>query len=211
VGVAGLVGAAVFLAPVLASPVRHSLAPGAHAMRAPFRVLPVELTMLNDLSIFTDAWRKKRPFGFTGDARRHADPDAYFLYFLDDGTWGREEWGSRAGFWLRGGASAELVVRAFDLAPVERIELRLVGGPRGDSVSVRRGFSSSRVSVGPGEERELEVAVGRGVRYYDTYLHLLRLDSRRGAPLPDGRVVGAFVELRLVLARAAAVAPVSAP
>jgi hypothetical protein len=65
------------------------------------------------------------------------------------------------------------------------------------------------VTVGPGEERELEIAVGRGVRYYDTYLHVLRLESRRGASLPDGRVVGAFVELRLVTGppTGAAVAP----
>jgi hypothetical protein len=60
------------------------------------------------------------------------------------------------------------------------------------------------VSVGPGEERELEVVVGRGVRYYDTYLYVLHLESRRGAPLADGRSVGAFVDLRLGLARDAA-------
>jgi hypothetical protein len=199
VGLAGLVGVAVFLAPVLAAPIRHSLAPGTHAMRAPFRSLPAELTMLNDLSLFTEPWRKKRGFGFTGDASRHAAPDAYFLYFMDDGTWGREEWAGRPGFWLRGGASAEVVVRAFDLAPVERIVLRLRGGPRGDAVTARRGFHAERVSVGPGEERELSLPVGRGVRYYDTYLHVLRLESRRGAPLADGRVVSAFVELRLVV------------
>ncbi len=199
VGLAGLTGVALFLGPVLWSPVRHSLAPGTHARRPAFRALPAELTMLNDLSLFTEPWRKKRPFGFTGDASRHADPDAYFLYFMDDGTWGREEWASRQGFWLRGGARAEIVVRAFDLAPVERIALRIKGGPRGGQVTARLGFRSERVSVGPGEEHELALAAGRGVRYYDTYLHVLRLDSRRGAPLPDGRVVSAFVELRLVL------------
>jgi hypothetical protein len=199
VGLAGLLGAAVFVGPLLWSPVRHSRAPGAHAMSPAFRALPAELSMLNDLSVFTEPWRKKRPFGFTGNASRHADADAYFLYFMDDGTWGREEWGGRPGFWLRGGLSAELVVRAFDLAPVERIVLRIRGGPRGDQVTARRGWRSERVSVGPGEERELQLAVGRGVRYYDTYLHVLRLDSRRGAALPDGRVVGAFVELRLVM------------
>ena len=154
--------------------------------------------MLNDLSVFTEPWRKKRPFGFTGDASRHADPDAYFLYFMDDGTWGREEWGGRPGFWLRGGASAEVVVRAFDIAPVERVVLRIRGGPRGDQVTARRGFRSDRVSVGPGDERELVLELDRGVRYYDTYLHVLHLSSRRGAALPDGRVVGAFVEIRLV-------------
>ena len=198
VGIAALAAAAVFLAPILWSPVYHSLRPGAHSLRPAFRALPAELTMLNDLSVFTEPWRKKRPFGFTGNASRHADPDAYFLYFMDDGTWGREEWAGHPGFWLRGGASAEVVVRAFDLAPVERVVLRVKGGPRGDQVTVLCGFRSARVSVGPGEERELELAVGRGVRYYDTYLHVLRLESRRGAVLPDGRVVGAFVELRLV-------------
>ena len=199
VALAAAAGACLWLAPILWSPVQHSLRPGLHALFPAFRVLPAELTMLNDLSVFTEPWRKKRPFGFTGDASRHADPDAYFLYFMDDGAWGREEWGGRPGFWLRGGASAEIVVRAFDLAPVERLVLTVRGGPRGDQVTARRGFRSARVSVGSGEQRELELGVGRGVRYYDTYLHVLRLESRRGAALPDGRVVGAFVELRLVM------------
>jgi hypothetical protein len=207
VGIAAVVAAGVFLAPMLWEPVRHSLRPGIHALRPAFRALPAELTMLNDLSVFTEPWRKKRPFGFTGDASRHADADAYFLYFMDGGTWGREEWGGRPGFWLRGGASTEVVVRAFDLAPVERVVLRIRGGPRGDQVSARRGFDSARVSVGPGEKRELVLEAGRGVRYYDTYLHVLRLSSRRGAALPDGRVVGAFVEISLVTGpRAVAVA-----
>jgi len=196
---AGLAGVAIFLAPVLWSPLRHSLEPGRHAMRAAFRALPVELTMLNDLSVFTEPWRKKRPFGFTGDASRHADADAYFLYFLGDGSWGKEEWGSRKGFWLRGGGRAELVVRAFDLAPVERVRAYVRGGPRGDQVGIRSGPSASRVAVGPGEERAIEIAVGRGVRYYDTYLHALRFESLRGSPLPDGRPVGAFVSLELVM------------
>ncbi len=199
VGLFGLVAAGVFLAPILASPIRHSLAPGTHALRPAFRALPAELTMLNDLSLFTETWRKKRPFGFTGDAARHADTDAYFLYFMDGGSWGREEWAGRPGFWLRGGASAEVVVRAFDLAPLEKIVLRVRGGPRGDAIGARLEWRSVRASVGPGEERELELPAGRGVRYYDTYLHVLRLDSRRGAPLADGRFVGAFVELRLVM------------
>jgi hypothetical protein len=196
---AGLAGAVVFLAPLLLSPIHHSRRPGDHATARAFRLLPAELTMLNDLSVFTEPWRKKRPFGFVGDALRPADEDAYFLYFLDDGTWGREEWAGRAGFWLRGGGRAEVVLRAFDLAPVDRVVLRVVGGPLGDTVTARLGGRSARVSVGPGESREIELPAGRGLRYYDTYLHTLRLSSRRGAPLSDGRVVGAFVEVRLVM------------
>jgi hypothetical protein len=189
----------VFLSPVLLSPVESSRRPGDHATRGPFRLLPAELTMLNDLSVFTERWRKKRPFGFVGNAERHADADAYNLYFLDDGTWGKDSFGERQGFWLRAGERSEVVVRAFDLAPVREIVLRLSGGPMGDVVSVRRGWSSHRVSVGPGQTREVTLPVGRGVRYYDTYLHVLHLRSRRGASLPDGRAVGAFVEIDLEL------------
>jgi hypothetical protein len=199
VAAGALAAAAVFLAPLLASPVRHSLRPGDHATRGAFRLLPAELTMLNDLSVFTETWRKKRPFGFVGNPQRPADPDAYFLYFMDDGTFGKEEWAGRAGFWLRGGREAEVVLRAFDLAPVDRVVLRVAGGPLGDTVTARLGWRSERVRVGPGESREVELPAGRGLRYYDTYLHTLRLRSRRGAPLPDGRVVGAFVDVRLAM------------
>jgi hypothetical protein len=196
---AAVAGAAVFLAPILVSPVHHALHPGEHASRAAFKLLPAELTMLNDLSAFTEPWRKKRPFGFVGNPQRHADADAYFLYFLDDGTFGKEEWAGRAGFWLRGGASAEVVLRAFDLAPVDRVVLRVAGGPLGDTVTARLGRRSGRATVGPGQVAEIPLAAGRGLRYYDTYLHVLRFASRRGAPLPDGRPVGAFVDVRLVL------------
>jgi len=199
VAAAAVAGAAVFLAPVLAAPVRHSLRPGDHATSSAFKVLPAELTMLNDLSVFTEPWRKKRPFGFVGNPQRHADPDAYFLYFTDGGTFGKEEWAGRAGFWMRSGASAEVVVRAFDLAPVERLVLRVAGGPLGDTVTARLGWRSGRVTVGPGQVAEIELPAGRGLRYYDTYLHVLHLDSRRGAPLADGRSVGAFVDVRLVM------------
>jgi hypothetical protein len=193
----GLVGAVLFVAPILVGPIHHSLRPGEHATRSTFKVLPAELTMLNDLSIFTEAWRKKRPFGFVGNPQRPADADAFFLYFMDDGTYGKEEFAGRSGFWLRAGGRAEVVVRAFDLAPVERVAVRLVGGPAGDVVDVRLGWRRQRVRIGPGQVSEVELPADRGVPYYDTYLYLLKLRSRRGAALADGRRVGAFVEPRL--------------
>jgi len=189
--------AGVFLAGILLSPVHHSLRPGEHATRAPFRWLPAELTMLNDLSVFTETWRKKRPFGFVGNAARHADADAYNLYFMDDGTYGKEPFAGREGFWLRGGGSAEVVLRVFDIAKVEKVRVSLTGGPIGDVVTVALGWSGERVSVGPGQRREVTFHPGRGLRYYDTYLHVLRFRSRRGAPLAGERTVGAFVEIGL--------------
>jgi hypothetical protein len=207
VAAGGLAVAAAFLTSILASPVQNSLRPGDHATRGAWRVLPAELTMLNDLSVFTETWRKKRPFGFVGNAQRPADADAFFLYFMDDGTHGREEWAGHTGFWLRGDCSAEVVLRAFDLAPVERVVLRLTGGPMGDSVDVRLGWHGERVRLAPGQVRDVELRAGRGLPYYDTYLHVLHLESQRGAALPDGRVVSAFVEPRLVMGPRFAGAP----
>ena len=196
---AGATGVAVFLWPILVSPMHHSLRPGDHALRAPFRALPAELTMLNDLSIFTDLWRKKQPYGFVGDPRgRPADPDAYALYFPDDGTWGREDWEGRAGFWLRAGQPAEVILRAFDLAPVRQVRVFVTGGPRGDEVTARLRGSEGRVVVGPGETAEIVLPAGQGFPYYDTYLYVLHFRSERGAPYESGgRSRGAF--LRLVL------------
>lgn len=191
----------VFVLPILASPVHHSLHPGDHATRAPYTLLPAELTMLNDLSAFVEPWRKKRPFGFVGDpgGPRHADADAYFLYFMDDGTWGKETFAGGDGFWLRGGERAEVVLRAFDIAPVEKVVVSLFGGPRADVVTVSLGRRSERAEVGPGQVRELMFPSGRGLRYYDTFLQVLRFRSRQGGPLPpQGRLVGPFVEIQLV-------------
>ncbi len=102
-------GAAVvggtLLAPVLASPIHHSLRPGENATRAAFRLLPAETTMLGDLSVFTDVWRKHRPYNAPGGdpARRPPGaPPSYFLWFLDDGTFGQESSFGEEGFWLRG-------------------------------------------------------------------------------------------------------------
>ena len=188
---------AVFLGGILASPVHHSRRPGEHATAGPFKWLPAELTMLNDLSVFTEAWRKKRPFGFVGNAERHADASAYNLYFMDEATFGKDTWSGEAGFWLRGGGQGEVVLRVFDIAKVTQVRVHLTGGPVGDVVKVSLGWSRERVSVGPGQRRSVVFRPGRGLRYYDTYLHVLRFRSLRGAPLADGRSVGAFVAIEL--------------
>ena len=200
----GLVGLGL-LGPVLASPVKHSLHPGQHTTTPTFRTFPAELTMLNDLSVFTDTWRKKRPYGDTeGNARegRLADANAYYLYFLDDGAFGREEAFGRRGFWLRGATRAEIVLRA--LEPVRRMKFRVTGGPAGDVVSVGFG-TGGEVAVRAAETRELVLEPrDAGFPYYDTRLHVVTFRSHTGrtAGGADPRVLGAFVEIELDAERA---------
>jgi hypothetical protein len=198
----GALGSAVFLVPLWGGPLRHSLRPGDHATAGPFLVLPPELTMLNDLAVFTEAWRKKQSYGDTeGDAHKHwpADPKAYYLYFLGQGTYGKETHGGVEGFWLRGARRAEVVLRA--LEPVAKVKVRLIGGPAGDRVRLRVGAASVEAEVGPGETKDLELEPGEGFPYYDTFLYAVDMKSEKSgiAPPPERtpRPLGAFVSLSL--------------
>jgi hypothetical protein len=201
VAAAGLLGL-VFTGPMLRRPLVHSLQPGHHALSRPFRMLPAELEMLNDLSVFAERWRWKKPYGDTeGDPHKHwpADPKAYYLYFPDDGTFGRETLGDQQGFWLRGGETAEVFVRA--LEPVTTMRLRVTGGPAGDVVTARTGRSSRTVTVAAGEQAGVALAPASPFVYKDSFVYVLRLRSSRGAADPSGRPLGSFVRIDLDVAR----------
>ena len=204
VAVAGAVVSAAFLWPMWVAPIRHSLRPGDHATVQPFMTLPPELTMLNDLAVFTELWRKKQSYGDTeGDAHRNwpADPKAYYLYFTDNGTYARESSAGVEGFWLRGGQPAEVILRA--LEPVNRVTLRVVGGPAGDDVSLEIGRDQQRFQLTAGQVGEASFAPGPGFPYYDTFVHVVRLRSRRGGSAPPGaegqepRRLGSFVSIAI--------------
>lgn len=197
----GGLGALVFVGRMLLAPVEHAQHPGQHAMRAPYTSLPAELSMLNDLAVFGEPWRKKQPFGDTeGDPQRpgSADASAYYLYFPDDGTYFKDLHAGRPGFWLRAGARAELLVRA--LEPARSVHLTLTGGPVGDDVLASVGAARTRVVLAPGELRQVALPLGTPFPYKATAVYVLHLRSARGAALPGAeptRAVGAFVELRL--------------
>jgi hypothetical protein len=197
-GGGGVTGA--LLLPILASPVQHSLNPGEHAVHAVFRVLPAELTMLGDLSAFTEVWRKRRPYNAPGGdpARRGpGDTPAYFLWFLDDGTFGQESSFGREGFWLRGGDGADVVLQA--LGPVSRIRLNVTAGPAGDIVTVRVGRDRERLVLPPLRTEQIAFdSPSPAIGYYGTALYLLQLGSRYGGSTPgDVRRLGSFCRVEL--------------
>jgi hypothetical protein len=177
--VGGGVLSALVLAPMWLHPLHHSLRPGDHATRGVFPHLPPELTMLNDLSVFTDAWRKKVPYGDTeGDAHKHwpADPKAYFLYFMDNGTHGKETRDGVEGFGLHA-PRAEVVLRA--LEPVRQMRVRITGGSSGARVTVRVCGAEQAAPLAPDETRDLLFTPGPGFPYYDTFVTVLQFKSDR--------------------------------
>jgi len=178
-----------FVAPLLAAPVTHALDPGHHAKRAPFRYLPAELSMLNDLAVFGETWRKKRPYG---DVDR--DPAAFYLYFADDGSFGKEERDAVAGFWVRGASRAEVFLRA--LEPVRLLTLRVTAGARGDVATIRVAGESQTLALGPNESKQAVFRPPEGFPYKATYVTVLELRSTRSSRSPDDadpRALGVFV------------------
>jgi len=195
------------LLPVLASPVRHSLFPGEHTVSRAFRVLPAELTMLGDLSVFVDVWRKRRPYNAPGGdpgRRLPGTPPSYFLWFLDDSTFGQESSFDAEGFWLRGGQSGEVVLQA--LAPPARVRLKVTSGPAGDIVTARIGRVRQRLVLPPLKTQEIVFeAPPAALGYYGTSLYLVRLGSRYGGPTGDDRRnLGSFVVVELDSGRSGA-------
>ena len=183
---AGALASAPLVLPMLMDPLHHSFNPGVHARHGLFRLFPPELTMLNDLAAFTpEAWRKKRPYGDTeGDPHLNwpADPKAYYLYFPDDVTFGKER-DSRTGlegFWIRGLARGEVYLRA--LEPVRRMTIRIKGGPSGDQIMARVGNRHVTMEVGIDEDGVATLEPGPGFVYKDSFVHVLELRSARGAP-----------------------------
>jgi hypothetical protein len=194
---------AVFLVPLLAHPVRSAVSPGWWTMQGAWRRLPAELSMLNDLAIFAEPWRKKIPFGDTeGDRHRGwpADPKAYYLYFTDDGTFFKERAFERDGFWVRGGADAEIILRA--LEPVTSIRAVVTAGPKGDRVSVSASGQTAVADLRPNSKAELRLAPPSPFVYKDSFVYVLRVGSTEGGPTPDDqRILGSFVSVELDVAR----------
>ena len=191
----GVVSVLVFVGPILGSPLEHSLRPGDHATSGIFRRLPAELTMLNDLSVFTEPWRKKQVYGFMGDPvkRWPADPTAYTLYFTDNGIAGRETFEGRDGFWIHGGRDAEVIVRALDIKRVLQLVVEAEGGPAGDRLTCSLGGETTTLILSPGGRGQAAFTPAPGFPYYETYLYVLRCASTAGGAGPKG----SFVSLTL--------------
>jgi hypothetical protein len=180
------VGGAAFLAHFLLNPFVSAKFPWLNPQRGLLRLLPVELTMVNDLPVMLNASRARVPYGH--------DPEL-LLYFLDDQTYAPEP----DGLWVAAGARSEIIVRTGE--PLERLTLTL-RSIVSNRVRARAGGPAREAAIEPGAVVTLDVPV-RGVSTRGTYAYLLELTSRGGA-VPalvdpdsrDGRSLGVLVQIQ---------------
>jgi hypothetical protein len=128
----------LFMAKLVLNPFYTSLFPYKHAMSGPLRLLPVELTNVNDLPTNTN--RDQTMFGYGQDL---PGVEGYLqLYHLDDNMYLKEADGS---VWIRGDARAEMLIKTDQ--PFARLQLTFRAGPVPASATVTLGGETREVTL----------------------------------------------------------------
>jgi hypothetical protein len=191
------IGGALFTAKILLNPFVAAAYPWQPAMRGPLRLLPVELTMANDLPIMIDPNRGRVP---------HGEEPRLLLYFLDDYA-ARPE---RDGIWIAGAARAELIVRTGE--PLRALNVTL-NSPVRNEVTLGAGAARRTVTIEPGTTTVVAVPV-RARYARQSSACLLSIETARGfvprllePASDDRRFLG--VQVRLAGVPARMTAPIS--
>jgi hypothetical protein len=143
---------ALFVAPMVVNPFDASFRPNESAKAGPLRLLPVELTLLNDLPVWTDGDRARVWFG--GEGRN----PGFLVSFLDDNAYGAE---LDRSFWTRGDSKADLVLKADK--PIRRAVFTIAAGPVPVDVTVRLGGRRYDVHIEAGETQQITATMPAGV------------------------------------------------
>lgn len=191
----------LFVAPMVMNPFVTSSKPNESAKSGPLRVLPVELTLLNDLPVFTEGETRARVW--YGDLGR-GDP-GFLVSYLDDNIFGQE---IDKSFWTRGDSHAELVFKANQ--PIRRAFFTVAAGPVPVDVTIRLGSRRYDVHVQAGETQQITATMPAGLIYEKEVegVHLWHLSiTTRGGFTPiffdeqakDARYLGARIKPMLEL------------
>jgi len=190
------VAAALFIAPILINPLPHSHFPATHAKRFPFKLLPVELTLINNL-----------PTNSHPPAHRQSVGIKYaWLYFLDDNFHPRTTSElERHGFWTRGPHKAEMLLKTW--YPIKEITFRILNNLRlSNTVTVSFAGETKQVSLGYKAWGSVTFTPRRVFRMNE-WIHLYKLSVRAAkGSIPhyeeededERRYLGAWFEVDII-------------
>lgn len=204
---AALAIGALFTAPLVANPFYTSFHPAEHPKRGPYRWLPVELTLVNDLPINVTPSRVKVSLG--------GEPPVQ-AYFLDNNAYDREAGGA---FWVRGDGRAELILRApsrvrpdgaVESLRLAALQVALRAGDVPVRARIRSSADSREVALAAHATQVVSLRMGRGFPYRPlpghptNYVYLMSIACDGGfvpmftAGSRDYRYLGAMVKIEPV-------------
>jgi hypothetical protein len=181
------VGGLLFTAQALVNPFMASRLPYLNVDHGAVRMLPVELTMVNDLPINLDRLRCRLPFG--------RDP-VLSLYLIDENIYPPEP----AGIWTHGQRRGDLLIRT--KAPLSGLRVTL-SSPLPNSVWLSYEGRTVTVPLKPGERMEVLLSSTGGVFADRGYGSVLSVKSSNGfVPMnadpasSDNRYLGVLMQLQ---------------
>jgi dolichyl-phosphate-mannose-protein mannosyltransferase len=145
----------LFVAPMVLNPFVASFHPAGNAKSGLLRLLPVELTLVNDLPVNNEPQHARLWFGDTGQG----DP-GFLVYFLDDNAFDRD---ADKSFWTRGGARAEFIIKTD--RPIVRAKFTVTAGPVATDAHVNIGGRRQDVHLEAGASRDIVFAMPPGLPY----------------------------------------------
>ncbi len=146
----------LFVGGIVLMPFAAAAHPDEHSKTGLARLLPVELTNVNDLPIDTD---RSRVLVWYGDNPGLGDP-GFQIYYLDDNVYGRE---ADKSFWTRGGSQAEVLLKTD--RPMRQLQLTLSAGPAPASGTIRLAGRSYGYDLAAGASHTVTLALGQGFPY----------------------------------------------
>jgi hypothetical protein len=150
------VAGGLFVSAMVLDPFVASFHPADNAKHGLLRLLPVELTLVNDLPVNTDPDHARLWFG---DNPGKGDP-GFLVYFLDDNAYGRE---ADKSFWTRGDSTAEFIVKTD--RPMRRAIFTLTAGPKPANVKLDVAGRTEHVHLDPNQTRQVAVVMPPGTPF----------------------------------------------
>lgn len=190
--------AAIFISPILISPSFHSHYPSTHAKKFPFKSLPVEMTLVNNLPTNTTTWAFRQEVGIP--------PHIGWLHFLDDNFHRRQKESQveRRGFWTRGPYTTETILKTY--YPVKRLDFHLLNNPRmRNKITVQVGGEKKRMTLGTKQRGTLSFSPVKAFKIKALHLYRIKINASKGSTpyfeneaSDEKRFLGVFFEITIV-------------
>jgi hypothetical protein len=192
------IAAAIFISPILISPSFYSHYPSTHAKKFPFKALPVEMTLVNNLPTNTTTWAFRQEVG--------TPPHIGWLHFLDDNFYRRQKESlvEKRGFWTRGSSTTETILKTY--YPVKRLDFHLLNNPRmRNEITVQVGREKKRITLGTKQRGTLSFSPVKAFKIKALHLYRIKIGASKGSTpyfenqnSDEKRFLGVFFEINIV-------------
>jgi hypothetical protein len=164
--------AGLFIAPILTNPILHSHYPATHAKKAPFKWLPLEMTLVNNFPTNTNPSARRQPIGLKYS----------WIHFLDDNFIPRQEESEleRFGFWTRGPHTAEMILKTY--YPIKTLTVNLLNNPRmRNDITVKVGGEKKKITLGQNQRGTLTFTTLKPFQIKAIHLYRIKIGASKGS------------------------------